>query len=106
METGLQRQREGRPALAAIEGGRVMMTGARASNVGRGRLWRMDPRGDGAGDRKELPMANPRTGKPGTIVPPAKAMEAWDADEADPGQVEQIKKRSGRRAPGSTAHRW
>jgi hypothetical protein len=42
-------------------------------------------------DFKEHAMPSPGSGNPGTIVPPAEPTEARDADDADPGQVEEVK---------------
>ena len=36
-------------------------------------------------------MPSPKSGVPGNLVPPAAPDEAFDADDADPGQVESVK---------------
>ena len=36
-------------------------------------------------------MPSPKNGTPGTVVPPASPNKAQDADDANPGQVEQVK---------------
>jgi hypothetical protein len=53
----------------------------------------------------EVPMPKPGDGKPGTIVPPATPELAHDADEADPGQVEQVKETQRQTGTGKYGHK-